>query len=63
MNIEDYISHICQETICLKCLYRWIDVRPEGTLLKDLECPKCFEVGCVIATGEQLFNEDGEVIE
>lgn len=63
MNIEDYIPHICHEAICLKCLYRWIEVRPDGTMLKQLECPNCKEVGFIIATGEQLFNENGEIIE
>lgn len=63
MNIEDYIPHICQEVICLKCLYRWIDVRPQGTLLKQIECPQCNEIGFVIATGEEVFDEYGEIIE
>lgn len=62
MNIEDFIPHICQEVICVKCLYRWIDVRPQGTLLKQIECPRCNEIGFVIATGEEAFDEFGEII-
>ena len=47
-------EHIVQECICLKCLYRWIDVRPVGTKLKDLECPNCHQIWWVIGTGEPL---------
>ena len=45
--------HIVQEVICLKCLFRYIVVRPSETLLKDLEC-KCGNKGFVIATGQEL---------
>ena len=51
---EDNLPHIVQEVVCLKCLNRWIDVRPEGTLLKDLECHKCKEIGYIIATGQEM---------
>ena len=44
--------HIVSEVVCLKCLKRWIAVRPEGTFLKDLECPQCGNVGFAINTGE-----------
>ena len=47
-------EHIVQECICLKCLYRWIDVRPVGTHLKDLECPLCHNIWYVIGTGEPI---------
>lgn len=47
-------EHIVQECICLKCLYRWIAVRPVGTKLSDLECPMCHQVWYVIGTGEIL---------
>lgn len=40
--------HIVSEVVCLKCLKRWIAVRPEETLLKDLECPQCGEIGFAI---------------
>jgi len=46
--------HIVSEVVCLKCLKRWIAVRPEETLLKDLECPQCGEIGFAIETGEML---------
>lgn len=47
-------EHIVQECICLKCYYRWIDIRPVGTRLKDLECPSCHLIWYVIGTGEPL---------
>ena len=54
-NVEENTPHIVQEVICLKCLCRWIAVRPKYTLLKDLECPHCiFWKGYVIATGQDL---------
>ena len=46
--------HIVSEVVCLKCLKRWIAVRPEGTFLKDLECPQCGEIGFAIETGEMI---------
>lgn len=51
-------EHIVQECICLKCYYRWIDVRPVGTRLKDLECPGCHLVWYVIGTGEPIADCD-----
>ena len=45
--------HIVSEVVCLKCLKRWIAVRPEGTLLIDLECKNC-GAGYVIETGERI---------
>ena len=47
-------QHIVQELICIRCKKRFIDVRPEGAKLKDLQCPKCKKVGFLIATGEIL---------
>jgi hypothetical protein len=41
------------EVVCLKCLRRWIAVRPVETSLKILEC-KCGEIGYVIETGEDI---------
>lgn len=62
INFNDYkdenTPHIVQEVICLSCLHRWIAVRPEGTLLKDLECPHCGKVGYVITTGQEIQEED-----
>lgn len=48
------MPHKVSETACLKCGHRWIDVRPAVTLLKQLECPHCHEVGFVIETGEDI---------
>jgi hypothetical protein len=57
-SIEDYrlehTPHTVQEVVCLKCLRRWICVKPEMTLLKDVECPQCGDVGYVIATGQDI---------
>ena len=47
-------EHKISEVICLKCLYRWLAVRPVGTPLKDLECPNCKQVWYVIETGEEI---------
>lgn len=55
---EENMPHLVQETVCLKCLKRWMDVRPEGTLLKDLECPGCGETGYVICTGESIDDTE-----
>lgn len=54
---EHHLPHNVAEVICLKCLKRWIAVYPEETPLKDIECT-CGEVGYVIKTGQELFNED-----
>lgn len=55
---EEHIPHLVHEAICLKCLYRFIVCYPEKTLLKELECGNCGEVGYVIATGQII--EEGE---
>ena len=47
------------EMICLMCTKRFIDVRPEGLLLKDIVCPGCGQKGYIIETGEYLTPEDG----
>lgn len=51
---EDHFPHIVHEAMCVKCLHRWIDVRPQKSRLKDLECPNCHEKGYVINTGEDM---------
>lgn len=53
-NISNYFPHTVTEVICLKCLNRWISVRPITVLLKNLECPKCNCCGFVIETGENI---------
>lgn len=58
---EENTPHIVQEVVCLKCLHRWIAVRPKGTLLKDLKCANvsylCGVTGFVIATGQEITSE------
>lgn len=54
---EEHTPHIVQEVVCLKCLFRWIAVRPQTTWLKELEC-KCGNKGYVIATGQELEAEE-----
>lgn len=53
LYINDFKYHRVSEVICLKCLNRWISVRPVGTKLVDLECIDCGQ-GYVIETGESL---------
>ena len=57
INIEENLLHKVSEVICINCKHRWIAVRPEKTLLKDLECPKCQTKGFVIETGEVIDYE------
>ena len=53
IGIDAKQSHAVSEVICVKCGKRWISVRPEKTLLKDLECENCGQ-GYVIETGQIL---------
>lgn len=53
VNIEDYEPHTVSEVVCLKCLRRWVSVRPTSVLLKDIECPNC-GTGFVIETGQNI---------
>lgn len=55
--IEEKMPHKVSEVICVRCCRRWIDVRPEGTPLKSLECPGCGQTGCVIETGEEIDDK------
>ena len=50
---EENTPHIVHEAICVACLHRRIEVRPEYSLLKDMECPECGKVGFVIETGQE----------
>lgn len=52
-SIDARKPHRVSEVICVRCGKRWISVRPEGTLLKYLECENC-GVGYVIETGQIL---------
>lgn len=58
IELDEYRPHIVSEVVCLKCLHRWIDVRPEGTPLKNLECGFCGKIGYVIETGEVMNADD-----
>lgn len=54
INIEENAEHTVSEVICVRCLKRWIAVRPSEVLLKDIECPRCKQVGAVIETGQDM---------
>lgn len=57
IEFESSLLYKASEIVCLKCLHRWIAVRPEGVLLKKLECPNCGERGFAIETGEEMPEE------
>ena len=52
IDIDNNIPHKVSEVICIKCLHRWIAVRPAASKLKNLECAGCHEQGYIIETGE-----------
>lgn len=54
IDFEKNLAHAVSETICVKCGYRCIDVRPASCLLKDLECGGCGKIGFIIETGQIL---------
>lgn len=56
ISIEENLPHKVSEVVCLKCLHRWIAVRPVGTKLKQLECPECGGF-YAIETGEEINEE------
>ena len=49
--------HYVAETMCWKCGKRWIAAFPCDTLLKDLECPGCGEVGHAFITGQDVEKD------
>ncbi len=51
--IEEKMPHKVSEVVCARCGTRWIAARPQGTLLKQLECKYC-GAGFVIETGEEV---------
>ena len=57
VDFEKNLPHEISEVICLKCLHRWIGVYPQSTLLKQLQCPQCEEIGYVIKTGQTIESE------
>lgn len=56
MHIEADTPFKISEVICIHCKRRWIAIRPEGTMLKDIECPSGHipKTGYVIETGEEI---------
>lgn len=57
--IEANMEHTVSEVVCLKCLSRWICVRPSSVLLKEIEC-SCGNTGYVIETGQDLDVKKGD---
>ena len=57
VDIDSREPHAVSEVICVKCGARWISVRPEKVLLKELECENC-GAGYVIETGQILENQE-----
>ena len=57
ISIEENMPHKVSEVICVKCLKRWICVRPASCRLSWLECPNCGP-GYVIETGEVLDDKN-----
>ena len=55
IDIEKNLPHKNSIVICLKCLKRWVAVRPIHTLLVELECAICGQ-GYVIETGEDIIK-------
>lgn len=47
--------HKVSVVVCLRCLKRWVAVRPqENDLLAELQCPGCRMKGGAIETGQDL---------
>lgn len=57
IDMQERMMHLVSEVICVKCCYRWVSVRLVITLLKEIECPGCGNVGFVIETGEVMDDE------
>lgn len=53
LDINENQPHVVSEVICVRCCKRFISVRPENILLKDIECPDC-GAGAVIETGQSI---------
>lgn len=45
---------LVQDLICLKCHHRHISVHPDIAKLRFMQCPKCGQVGFIVATGQIL---------
>lgn len=57
INLDEYRPQKVSVVVCLKCLKRWVSVRPVETTLTEIECPNCGK-GYVIETGESIENVD-----
>ena len=60
IDMDAYRPHCVSEVICIDCGHRYISVYPEGTWLKDLECPGCHKKGFIIKTGQDIEEEVNE---
>lgn len=51
--------HKVSMVVCLRCLKRWVAVRPVGTRLVQLQlqCPGCRMDGGAIETGEDISGD------
>lgn len=49
--------HTVAEAMCWKCGKRWVAVFHSETLLKELECPGCGEVGYAFLTGQDVVQD------
>jgi hypothetical protein len=56
VNLDEFKPNKVSEVVCLKCLDRWIAIRPIEVKLKRLECEKCGS-GFVIETGEDFDDQ------
>lgn len=54
---DEYNPHTVAEAMCWKCGKRWIAAFPSETLLKQLECPGCGEVGHAFLTGQDVEQD------
>lgn len=53
IDINKNQPHAVSEVICVRCCKRWISVRPNETLLKQIKCPNCGK-GAVVETGQPI---------
>tara|TARA_S200002703_G_scaffold148385_1_gene145041 strand:+ start:341 stop:523 length:183 start_codon:yes stop_codon:yes gene_type:complete len=53
-EIDEHLPHLVFEAMCVRCCKRWIAVARDNTLLKNLECAGCGEIGAVINTGQEI---------
>lgn len=59
IDIQRNLPHRVSNVICLKCLKRWLAIRPTTVKLTNLECD-CGQIGFVIETGEILSENPNE---